>query len=140
LFDKYSEPILLDDVASRFNNLKIIIAHGGRFFFDQTAMLLRKHKNIFTEISSNFPKIPINGKNNNLLLIELLKKIKILNGNLKKVFFGSDFPFRGINKTLNLLNSIKSDRSQEINFFPKEIDEILNENLINNLGHVFRLT
>lgn len=131
LTDKYSEPIFLDEVACKFNKLKIIIGHGGRSFYNQTAMLLRKHKNIYTEVSTNLPKLYSNGETNKILLFELLKNIKILCGNLDKVFFGSDYPFRGIRETIKLLEDIKDIKSC---ILPDEIDNILNDNLMDCLG------
>ena len=131
LTDKYSEPIFLDEVACKFNKLKIIIGHGGRSFYNQTAMLLRKHKNIYTEVSTNLPKFCKDRKTRKLLLLELLVKIKKLYGNLEKVFFGSDYPFRSMRETIELLKEIKDSKSC---IWPNEIDDILQKNLINNLG------
>jgi len=131
--DKYSEPKHLDDIACNFNNLKIIIGHGGRYFYEQTAMLIRKHDNVFTEISTNLPKKAYNEEYKNLLTIELLKKIKIMNGSLNKVFFGSDFPFRRMEETVNLLDSVKNANIQDISFSADEIDNIYSKNIISNL-------
>lgn len=132
--DKYSEPIYLDDVACRFSELRIIIGHGGRYFYDQTSMLLRKHKNIYTEISTNLPKRTNDEKYKNKLLIELLWKIKIMNGSLGKVFFGSDFPFRTISETINLLNSLKDTKMSDIYISSSEIEDIFERNIIEALG------
>ncbi|MCL5070506.1 MAG: amidohydrolase family protein [Actinobacteria bacterium] len=137
--DKYSQPIYLDEVACSFNELKIIIGHGGRYFYDQTAMLIRKHKNIYTEISTSLPKSTDNDNYKNLLLIELLRKIKIMNGSLKKVFFGSDFPFRTIPETIELLESVKNTKKMDLDFSPMEINDIFKNNIINKLGHIFNI-
>jgi uncharacterized protein len=136
LTDKYSEPILLDEVACRFKDIKIIISHGGRYFFEQTAMMLRKHPNVYTEISTILPKNNINIKNNFFILLEFLEKIKKLNGDLKKVFFGSDYPFRGIGETLKILETIK-DKGPYIS--NDDVGKILHKNFINCFGQNLKI-
>jgi ferredoxin len=47
----YGHPRDLDEVASAFPNLKIIMAHFGIPFFDEATELMAKHENVFTDIS-----------------------------------------------------------------------------------------
>ena len=54
---KYGDPVCLDDIAVDFPNLKIIMAHGGRpFWTDEAFYLIRRHKNMFMDVSSIPPK------------------------------------------------------------------------------------
>lgn len=48
---EYAEPVLLDEVAREFSDLKIIIAHLGYPWVNETLVLLAKHANVFAEIS-----------------------------------------------------------------------------------------
>src|SRR6202790_5106423 len=46
--NKYGDPIYLDDVAVDFPKLKILLAHGGRPLWMQTAFfLVRRHPNVY---------------------------------------------------------------------------------------------
>ena len=55
--NRYGDPIFIDDVAVDFPKLKIILAHGGRPLWMQTAFfLLRRHPNAFLDISGIPPK------------------------------------------------------------------------------------
>lgn len=45
---KYGDPLLLDDVADEFPNLKIILEHGGRpFWYDRANWLMTRHQNVY---------------------------------------------------------------------------------------------
>ncbi|MFH0957434.1 MAG: amidohydrolase family protein [Pseudomonadota bacterium] len=63
---RYANPLLLDDVANDFPNLNIVMSHGGRpFWYAEAEWLLRRHPNVFVDISGipplqlpkNFPKL-----------------------------------------------------------------------------------
>jgi uncharacterized protein len=55
--NKYGDPIYLDDVAVDFPKLKILMAHGGRPLWMNTAFfLLRRHANVYLDISGIPPK------------------------------------------------------------------------------------
>ncbi len=48
---EYARPFLLDEVARELPDLKIIIAHVGHPWVNETVVLLAKHKNVFAETS-----------------------------------------------------------------------------------------
>ena len=63
---RYANPLLLDEVANDFPKLKIVMSHGGRpFWYAESEWLLRRHPNMFIDISgippaqlpTNFPKL-----------------------------------------------------------------------------------
>ena len=55
--NKYGDPIYVDDVAVDFPKLKILLAHGGRPLWMQTAFfLMRRHPNVYLDISGIPPK------------------------------------------------------------------------------------
>src|SRR3954452_5838350 len=82
--NKFGDPIYLDDVAVDFPKLKILMAHGGRPIWMQTAFfLLRRHKNVHLDISGIPPKI-------------LLKYFPRLEEIAHKTLFGTDWPSPGI--------------------------------------------
>jgi predicted TIM-barrel fold metal-dependent hydrolase len=82
--NKYGDPIFLDDVAVDFPKLKILMAHGGRPIWMQTAFfLLRRHRNVHLDISGIPPKLLLN-------YFPRLEQIA------HKTLFGTDWPSPGI--------------------------------------------
>lgn len=82
--NKYADPMALDDVALDFPNLQIVLAHGGRPIWMETAyFLLRRHKNIWLDISSLPPA-------------RLLDYFPWLPRVAEKAIFGSDWPGPGV--------------------------------------------
>jgi predicted TIM-barrel fold metal-dependent hydrolase len=89
LSDRYSNPYLVDEVAVNFPNLKIVLAHAGRFWYEDTLTMMRRHgRNIFIDISANTGKATGHG-----LLLALLTAVKEVIGDLKQVLFASDYPW-----------------------------------------------
>jgi predicted TIM-barrel fold metal-dependent hydrolase len=82
--NRYGDPIFIDDVAVDFPRLKIILAHGGRPLWMQTAFfLLRRHPNVFLDISGIPPK-------------SLLEYFPRLDEIAQKTLFGTDWPGPGV--------------------------------------------
>lgn len=78
--NKYADPIHVDDVAVDFPELPLIIAHGGRPLWMDTAMfLIRRHRNVYMDISSIPPQ-------------HLLQYFPRLEDVAEKVLWGSDWP------------------------------------------------
>lgn len=48
---EYARPILLDEVAREFPDLRLIVAHLGYPWVGETLVLLAKHANVFSDIS-----------------------------------------------------------------------------------------
>lgn len=80
----YADPILCDDVAVDFPALKIVLAHGGRPLWMQTAVfLLRRHPNVWIDVSSIPPQ-------------KLLEYFPRLEEFADKVLWGTDWPAPGV--------------------------------------------
>ncbi len=102
---KFGDPMALDDVAQDFPDLTILMAHGGRPLWCDTAFyLLRRHRNVHLDISSIPPK-------------RLLEWFPRLEEVVDKVVFGSDWPapgVPGIREEIEGLRSLPlSERTQE---------------------------
>ena len=82
--NKYGDPMFVDDVAVDFPRLKILLAHGGRPLWMQTAFfLVRRHPNVFLDISGIPPKL-------------LLKYFPRLEEIASRTLFGTDWPGPGV--------------------------------------------
>lgn len=81
---KYALPILLDDIAIQFPRLKMIVAHLGHPWIAETLVLIRKHPNLYSDISALHYR-PWQFYNALIMAKEY--------GVLDKILFGSDYPF-----------------------------------------------
>lgn len=82
--NKYGDPIFVDDVAVDFPKLKIILAHGGRPLWMNTAFfLIRRNKNVYLDISGIPPKA-------------LLSYFPRLHEIASQTLFGTDWPGPGV--------------------------------------------
>jgi predicted TIM-barrel fold metal-dependent hydrolase len=80
----YSRPMLIDAVAGRFADLKIVIAHLGHPWADEAIVVIRKHPNVYADVSALYGR-PWQFYNALLLAQEY--------GVFHKLLFGSDYPF-----------------------------------------------
>jgi len=77
---KYADPIHLDDVASDFPDLSLIMAHSGRgLWYGKAFFLSRLHPNLYLEISGLPPA-------------NLLNYFPDMENNIDKFIYGSDWP------------------------------------------------
>ncbi len=81
---KFGDPLALDDVATDFPDLTILMAHGGRPMWTETAFyVIRAHPNLYLDTSSIPPR----------RLLEWFPQIEKI---ADRVLFGSDWPGPGI--------------------------------------------
>jgi predicted TIM-barrel fold metal-dependent hydrolase len=81
---EYTRPILIDTVARRFPDLKIVMAHLGHPWEGETIAVIRKHPNVYSDISALYYR-PWQFYHSMMLAQEY--------GTLHKLLFGSDYPF-----------------------------------------------
>lgn len=82
--NKYGDPMHVDDVAVDFPRLKILLAHGGRpLWMDTAFFLVRRHPNVYLDISGIPPK-------------SLLTYFPRLAEIAPKTLFGTDWPGPGV--------------------------------------------
>ena len=114
---KYADPIHLDDVATDFPELPILMAHSGRGLWYARAFFLSKlHPNLYLEISGLPPKY-------------LLKYFPELEKNIDKVVYGSDWP--GIQTIGQNIEAI-----QKLPLEPESKEKILYRNALKILDRI----
>ena len=126
--DKYAHPLHFDDVACDFSDLPIILGHSGRIWYRETAMLLRKHENVFADISANMSRCP---SAKSYFLKDLLETVKIWTGGTGSVLFGSDYPFYSQQGTRELLDDIFEAGLEDSYLTGDEIKKVFDENAEN---------
>ncbi len=80
---RFSQPLLLDEVAIAFPELRMVIAHLGHPWQRDAIVLLRKHRHVFGDVSGLWHR-PWEGYNTMISCQEW--------GVTRKLLFGSDYP------------------------------------------------
>lgn len=81
---EYSRPAHFDAIATDLPDLHMVLAHLGHPWEGETISVIRRHKNVFADLSALYYR-PWQFYNSMQLLVEY--------GAHHKVLFGSDFPF-----------------------------------------------
>ncbi len=94
---EYARPVLLDEVAREFGQLRIVIAHLGYPWVAETMVLLAKHDHVYADISGLLEH-PFNA------YMALLSAYQ--HGVMDKLLFGSDFPYTSATSCIESLYGI----------------------------------
>jgi uncharacterized protein len=113
---KVANPLLLEDVALAFPELRIVIAHMGHPWMAETIVLIRKHPNLYADISALHYR-PWQFYNGLILALEY--------GVQDKLLFGSDWPFATPAETAAGLRSI--NRFTEGTALPRVPDDVIEQ-------------
>jgi len=94
--NRYGDPIYIDDVAVDFPKMKILLAHGGRPLWMNTAFfLLRRHPNVFLDISGIPPQA----------LLQYFPRLEEVAG---RTLFGTDWPGPGVPEIKKNLDAFRA--------------------------------
>ncbi len=126
---EYCNPVLLDPIARSFPDLKMVIAHLGHPWTAETACVVRKHKNVFADMSALGTR-PWQMYNAMVSALEY--------GIQDKIIFGTDFPFFTVNKTIEAFRNInKIVEGTKLPLVPeKVIEDIIHRNTLEILDLV----
>lgn len=122
---KYSRPIYIDELAVKFPACRIVIAHFGFPYLLETANIVAKHDNVYTEISGTIVNFS-SGKDNRKLLEQyaddLRRTYSYFPSVRKKTMFGSDFsgahtPLNQILPYIELVRRVFSEEEQRHVFY-----------------------
>ncbi|MCL4402446.1 MAG: amidohydrolase family protein [Acidobacteria bacterium] len=124
---KYSLPLLIDEVAVAFPKLKIIMAHLGHPWQRDAAMVIRKHANVYADISGLWHR-PWQGYEALVVCQEW--------GVTDKLLFGSDYPLWQPGQAIEGLRKL-NDQVEGTPLPPisrEVIEGILQRNVLKELG------
>ncbi|WXG42104.1 MAG: amidohydrolase family protein [Candidatus Freyarchaeum deiterrae] len=101
--NKYGDPIFIDELPLDFPKMRIIMSHGGRPIWMETAFyLLRRHKQILFDISSIPPP----------RLLDYFPRFEMV---ADRAIFGSDWPGPGVQSIHeNIQEFLKLPLSEEV--------------------------
>jgi predicted TIM-barrel fold metal-dependent hydrolase len=124
---EHTLPRHLDDVAIRFPDVKIVLAHLGHPYEGECVAVIRKHPNVYADISALHYR-PFQLYHSLMLVQEY--------GVWDKVLFGSDYPFTTVNASIaglrnlnGMLEGTKLPRLDE-----KQIEAMIHRDSLRLLG------
>ncbi len=94
---EFARPVLLDEIAAALPNLRMVVAHMGYPWVEETVVLLSRHDNVLADVSGLLRQ-PWQAYN------ALLSAHQ--HGVIDKVLFGSDFPYGSATAAIETLYSI----------------------------------
>ena len=124
---EFTLPRLLDTVATRFPELRLVLAHLGHPFEGECVAVIRKHPNVYADISALHYR-PWQLYNSLMLVQEY--------GVWHKLLFGTDYPFTTVNDSLtglrSLNNQLEGTRLPKLN--TEAIEAMISRNSLQLLG------
>lgn len=96
---RYAHPLVMDEVAIAFPELRIVMAHLGHPWHADTIAVIRKHPHVYADVSANFYR-PWQQYHGLRLATEW--------GVLDKLVFGSDYPVATPRETLDGVLSVNN--------------------------------
>jgi len=94
---KWALPIHLDEVASRFPGLRVVLAHLGHPFEGECIAVIRKHEHVYADVSALHYRP-----------FQLWHSLRLVQdyGVWHKLLFGSDFPFTTVDASVAGLRAV----------------------------------
>ncbi len=93
---EFGRPWLLDDVAIRYPDLRIVLAHVGHPFCEECLVVIRKHPNLYADISALYYR-PWQFYN----MLIAAQEYRVTG----KLLFGTDYPFTKSNDSIDGLKN-----------------------------------
>lgn len=111
---KYGRPILYEDVAVEYPEMRFCLAHLGWPWVDETVMLLLKYANVYTDTATVFMDSPVNWFDQ--IFMKNMAPGWLQNNLMDKVMYGSNLPrFRQVRTMAGLQKlPIRQDVLQKI--------------------------
>lgn len=96
---EYARPVHLDDVASRYPELRIVLAHLSHPYEGECIAMIRKHANVYADISALHYRP-----------FQLWHSLRLVQdyGVWPKLLFGSDYPFTTVDESVAGLRRVAS--------------------------------
>jgi predicted TIM-barrel fold metal-dependent hydrolase len=120
---EYGRPLAVDEIASRYPDVKLIMAHMAHPWSDECIVIARKRPNVYCEVSAIFYR-PWQFWNT----LITAQEYRITERN--KIFWGTDFPFSGVEESMAGLREV--NRLVEGTNLPRVSQETIDAILYSN--------
>ena len=118
-------PRHLDEVAIRFPEARIVMAHLGHPYEGEAIVVARKHPHVFLDLSALYYRP-----------WQLLHSLMLVNdyGIWPKILFGTDYPFTTVNDTVAGLRTLAQRRIGDFSLPSEKIEGVIFKNPLPDLG------
>lgn len=120
-----TRPLYIDDVAIRFPEARIWMAHLGHPYEFETIVIIRKHPHVFADLSALFYR-PWQLFHSLMLVQEY--------GVWDKLLFGTDFPFTTVDESVAGLRDVGRIRMDRFQVPEERIEEVIHRDVLPLLG------
>ncbi len=124
---KHTFPRLIEPVALKYPEVKIILAHLGHPYEGECVATIRKHPNVYADVSALHYR-PYQLYNSLMLVQEY--------GVWEKLLFGTDYPFTDVNASIEGVRSLNNmlEGTALPRLDPREIDAMIHRDSLKLLG------
>ncbi len=119
-----SHPLSLDELANKRGALKIVLCHFGNPWFMDTAELVYKHENVYTDISGLITGSGSYAEEYAEWLAGNISEAIYYIGDAGKVFFGTDYPVTKQSDALALVKSLEISQSDKERILLKNAERV----------------
>jgi predicted TIM-barrel fold metal-dependent hydrolase len=123
---EYTRPYLLDRVAMRYPDVKIIMAHLGHPYEGECVVVIRKHPNLYADVSALHYR-PFQLYHSLMLVQEY--------GVWDKVLFGTDYPFTTVEASVSGIRKLNEmlEGTQLPRLNPERIEQMIHRDSLSLL-------
>jgi hypothetical protein len=124
---RYAHPLLIDEIAMRYPELRVVMAHLGHPWQVETCVVIRKHPHVYADLSANFYR-PFS-------FWEQMVKADEWNV-LDKILFGTDWPITDVSETIERIRGVNDivAGTQLPTVDPAAIEAIIERDALGLLG------
>lgn len=122
---KYANPLGVDEVATRFPELKIVIAHMGNPWIVECAIVVQKNPNVFADISGYFQEFvtPFSDEEKQMFRRDM-ERLHGLIGSYGKFLYGTDWPLLDMAEYVAVVESLNMTVDERDRIFWKNAAEL----------------
>jgi predicted TIM-barrel fold metal-dependent hydrolase len=104
---RFARPIEVDEVAVRYRDLKIVLCHLGNPWVEETAELVYKNENVYTDTSGLLgpPRLPYFEAQFRRAVRRLENAIATI-GHADRILYGSDWPLQSIRTSVGVIRAL----------------------------------
>lgn len=121
---KYAHPLHIDDVATDFPNLKIVIAHMGNPWFLDCAEVIHKNPNVYADISGLVVGDQFEISYKNLMKRKIEDLLAYVGEN--KLLYGTDWPLCPTKEYLRFIKTLRLSKKAREKLLYKNAQKIFN--------------
>ena len=121
---KYSHPLNIDDTATDFPDLKIVIAHMGNPWLIDCAEIVYKNPNVYADISGLVVGDELETSYGDLMRARIKELITYVG--INKLLFGTDFPLCPLSSYVKFAKSLDLPQKDQDDLFYKNTAKLFN--------------